>query len=141
MAGWVILNGSANAITVASPRARRARIARRVGSARAKNVVSSLSITHILYNNLVIYKTQGFEPRRGRCETGGGSGGCKDFGGSLANRTQRWPKISAIRGRDSLPDLTVVPDLSTRLVGREGEIRSLWGGGQGGTDGRTLNVR
>src|SRR2546425_9626716 len=35
-AGWVISKGSASSMTVASPRARRARIARRVGSDKAK---------------------------------------------------------------------------------------------------------
>ena len=34
-------NGSASSVTVASPRDRRARIARRVGSARAENVALS----------------------------------------------------------------------------------------------------
>jgi hypothetical protein len=40
MAGWLIANGSANSVTDASPDASLARIARRVGSARAAKVVS-----------------------------------------------------------------------------------------------------
>ena len=40
-AGWLMSNGSANSETEASPSAKRARIARRVGSARAANVASS----------------------------------------------------------------------------------------------------
>ena len=39
MAGMLISNGSARSVTVASPVDRRARIARRVGSASAANVV------------------------------------------------------------------------------------------------------
>src|SRR5262249_40321488 len=41
MAGWLISNGSASSITEASPCAKRARMARRVGSARAAKVTSS----------------------------------------------------------------------------------------------------
>ena len=38
IAGWLSANGAASSVTVASPLASRARIARRVGSARAANV-------------------------------------------------------------------------------------------------------
>jgi hypothetical protein len=40
MAGWVMANGWASSVTVASPRARRARIALRVGSAMAEKAAS-----------------------------------------------------------------------------------------------------
>jgi hypothetical protein len=43
IAGWLMWNGAANSVTVASPDASRARIARRVGSADAANVASSRS--------------------------------------------------------------------------------------------------
>jgi hypothetical protein len=43
IAGWLIANGAASSVTVASPDASRARIARRVGSASAANVESSSS--------------------------------------------------------------------------------------------------
>ena len=49
MAGCVIANGAASSITVASPEARRARIARRVGSASAENAVSRFGIGVFLY--------------------------------------------------------------------------------------------
>jgi hypothetical protein len=39
MAGPLIANGAASSLTVAGPAESRARIARRVGSARAENVV------------------------------------------------------------------------------------------------------
>src|SRR5882672_87023 len=63
MAGWLIANGSASSVTDASPEARRARIARRVGSARAANVASSWSelglfITFKLYNLMIILKLE-----------------------------------------------------------------------------------
>src|SRR6185437_658599 len=60
IAGWVIANGSASSITGASPAARRARIARRVGSASAENVASrwrERSIANRLYNHLIIHGT------------------------------------------------------------------------------------
>jgi hypothetical protein len=41
MAGWLIANGADSSVTDAAPVASRARIARRVGSARAANVASS----------------------------------------------------------------------------------------------------
>src|SRR5256885_616647 len=41
IAGWLIANGRASSLTDVSPRARRARIARRVGSARAVKTASS----------------------------------------------------------------------------------------------------
>src|SRR5688572_22793322 len=59
MAGWLISNGSASSVTVASPLASRARMARRVGSARAAKVRSRRSeacITVPFYNVMVIYK-------------------------------------------------------------------------------------
>ena len=50
MAGCVISNGLANSVTVASPLARRARIARRVGSAKAEKAASSVAfISYSLY--------------------------------------------------------------------------------------------
>src|SRR5690606_30817361 len=58
MAGWLISNGSASSVTVASPSASRARSARRVGSARAAKVRSSRSgvfITIRFNNTMVIY--------------------------------------------------------------------------------------
>ena len=57
MAGWVIWKGSVSSLTVAAPAARRARMARRVGSARAANVASRRadSIAIMLYNHLVIH--------------------------------------------------------------------------------------
>ena len=57
MAGWLIANGCISSVTVASPDASRARIALRVGSAKAAKVLSSLSwlnITRLLYNNIDI---------------------------------------------------------------------------------------
>src|SRR5581483_1103824 len=57
MAGCVISNGFANSVTVASPLARRARIARRVGSARAEKVASrSAFISYTLYKLFLIVK-------------------------------------------------------------------------------------
>ena len=41
MAGWLMANGRASSVTVASPAVRRRRMARRVGSASAMNVASS----------------------------------------------------------------------------------------------------
>ena len=59
IAGWVMANGSASSFTVASPDARRARMARRVGSARAAKVASrrvvAVCITNELHNQLVLY--------------------------------------------------------------------------------------
>ncbi len=54
-------NGSANSLTVASPLARRARIARRVGSAKAEKAASRLCITYSLYKSVFIVK-QNFAP-------------------------------------------------------------------------------
>src|SRR5579862_8257059 len=70
-AGCVISKGSASSITVASPSARRARIARRVGSAKAEKAASSPSIISSLYNYLLIVKLncrrgQGLALRRPR---------------------------------------------------------------------------
>src|SRR5579871_4618524 len=56
IAGCVISNGSANSLTVASPLARRARIARRVGSANAEKAASKEYITVCLYKRRVIVK-------------------------------------------------------------------------------------
>src|SRR5512134_731426 len=59
MAGWLISNGSASSVTVASPVASRARMARRVGSAKAAKVRSrgtEVCITVELYNVVVIYR-------------------------------------------------------------------------------------
>src|ERR1035438_3936328 len=56
IAGCVILNGPANSITVASPLARRASMARLVGSAKAANAASSPSISIRLYKYLLIVK-------------------------------------------------------------------------------------
>ena len=47
IAGWLIANGSASSLTVASPEASRARIARRVGSASAAKVASSVAVASI----------------------------------------------------------------------------------------------
>jgi hypothetical protein len=47
MAGMLIENGLANSVTDASPRVNRTRIARRVGSASAANVLLRWSDTHI----------------------------------------------------------------------------------------------
>src|SRR5690606_30179435 len=58
MAGWLISNGSASSVTVADPVASRARMARRVGSARAAKVRSRRSeacITLSFYKVAVIY--------------------------------------------------------------------------------------
>src|SRR5687768_11728295 len=58
MAGWLISNGLASSVTVASPVASRARIARRVGSARAAKVRSRRSeacITVEFHKDMVIY--------------------------------------------------------------------------------------
>jgi len=59
IAGWVIANGLARSVTDASPDARRARIARLVGSASAAKVASrrwgaDLFITDGFYNQVVI---------------------------------------------------------------------------------------
>ena len=58
IAGWLMANGLASSMTVASPCISRARIARRVGSAKALKVLSSsagvMSITNRLYNILVM---------------------------------------------------------------------------------------
>src|SRR5215510_6882383 len=60
IAGWLIANGSASSVTDASPGARRARRARRGGSASARNVASRRSDTWVFiadrFNNyMVIY--------------------------------------------------------------------------------------
>src|SRR5207244_6652509 len=49
IAGWLIANGSASSVTDALPDARRARIARRVGSARAAKMVSRRCVACITY--------------------------------------------------------------------------------------------
>src|SRR5205085_477102 len=59
-AGRLMSNGSANSVTEAAPVERRARMARRVGSARAAKVTLSLSIgmacsTNQLINTVVKY--------------------------------------------------------------------------------------
>src|SRR3981189_2316619 len=71
MAGCVTSNGSANSITVASPDARRARIARRVGSASAAKAPSRFGmpcpcISAIFYINecLLATEMQDVLPRR-----------------------------------------------------------------------------
>ena len=56
MAGCDMANGLASSITVSSPSARRARIARRVGSESAAKVLSRLYIATRLYNFNVIFK-------------------------------------------------------------------------------------
>src|SRR4051812_35101387 len=59
MAGCDILNGATSSFTEACPARSRARIARRVGSARAENAASSVGMTSImirLYNFIVIVK-------------------------------------------------------------------------------------
>src|SRR6187431_1161756 len=60
IAGWLSSNGAAKSFTDASPLARRARMARLVGSARAANVTLSgsgccLSIAPELYNHVELY--------------------------------------------------------------------------------------
>src|SRR3569833_2655992 len=95
MAGAEMGKGSANSPTVVSPRARRARMARRVGSARAANAASGFFITSTLINKTVKYKsacnqnakielflydlstTRVFQPRAGRA---GGRGGRRGGG-------------------------------------------------------------
>src|SRR5260221_31017 len=60
MAGWDMEKGLASSFTEASPEARRARMARRVGSARAAKVASSCSeelITIWFYNHLIMHRT------------------------------------------------------------------------------------
>src|SRR2546428_11080686 len=58
-AGSVISNGSASSVTEASPEARRARIARRVGSASAAKVLligsDAVAVTIGVFNQLVKY--------------------------------------------------------------------------------------
>src|SRR5437867_5000751 len=57
MAGWLMAKGLARSVTEASPEARRARIARRVGSASAAKVASRRwadGIASWLYNHLTI---------------------------------------------------------------------------------------
>ena len=49
MAGCEIANGAASSLTVASPDASRAKIARRVGSESALNVASKLRFADTLY--------------------------------------------------------------------------------------------
>ena len=66
MAGCVISNGSANSLTVASPLARRARIARRVGSAKAEKAESRFSPVFI---SITLYKY--FITVKGRLIAGG----------------------------------------------------------------------
>src|ERR1700676_4655630 len=61
IAGCVISNGSANSLTVASPLARGARIARRVGSAKEEKEAWRLFITYNLYKYSFIVK-QNFAP-------------------------------------------------------------------------------
>src|SRR3974390_792076 len=56
IAGCVISNGSANSLTVASPLARRARSARRVGSAKAEKAASKDDISDTLYKWYIIVK-------------------------------------------------------------------------------------
>src|ERR1700727_169424 len=56
IAGCVISNGSANSLTVASPLARRERIARRVGAAKAEKAASRLCIRETLYKYFIIVK-------------------------------------------------------------------------------------
>jgi len=56
IAGWLIANGAASSLTEASPAASRARIARRVGSARAAKVASrirSAAALALIYNLVV----------------------------------------------------------------------------------------
>src|SRR5215475_2119789 len=66
MAGCVIANGFANCVTVASPLARRARMARRVGSARAVKAASRLSIRISLYKHILIVKRKNRRALRSR---------------------------------------------------------------------------
>ena len=54
MAGMLMSNGWASSVTVASPRDRRARIARRVGSASAANVALSGSLSVMAFSRMVI---------------------------------------------------------------------------------------
>src|SRR5260370_36765577 len=73
MAGWLIGNGLASWVTDASPDARRARMARRVGSASAANVASrrwEVFITTQLYNHLIMHQTAK------AVNTRGSRGGC-----------------------------------------------------------------
>src|ERR1700757_4332665 len=53
MAGWVISKGAASSMTVASPLARRARMARRVGSAKAEKAALRSGLVFIMY---ILYK-------------------------------------------------------------------------------------
>src|SRR5207302_388951 len=70
-AGWLMRKGFASSITPASPQARRARIARRVGSARAPKVSLRFALT--LYRTIRLYNAEPFtgcapggQARRGR---------------------------------------------------------------------------
>src|SRR5438309_11022076 len=64
-AGWLIRKGFASCITPASPEARRARIARRVGSARAAKVWSR-RVALTLYRTTRLYNAQPFYRLRTR---------------------------------------------------------------------------
>src|SRR5215218_2011153 len=87
----LIGNGSASSFTLASPSARRARIARRVGSARAANVLVSWS-TAIEYSSdrfiklLVDYGTEAT-----RRSEGGSHGKDRGYGVRLAGRRHGGP--------------------------------------------------
>src|SRR5882724_8686655 len=77
MAGCVILNGSASSLIVVSPSARRARIARLVGSASAAKAASRFSMWGLLYINRILYnyrpivKRKQAYPPRAASELGG----------------------------------------------------------------------
>src|SRR5215831_10420635 len=75
IAGWEISNGSASSFTVAWPDAKRANIARRVGSASAAKVASRwlvFCITIKLYNQVVIYiASRAFVNSQCRLRSGG----------------------------------------------------------------------
>lgn len=68
IAGWVILKGAANSITVVSPTASRARMARRVGSLRAANLASRFICG--LFEPRVLPSTNGVQHQRRPAPTG-----------------------------------------------------------------------
>src|SRR6185503_8593092 len=91
MAGCEIANGSASSLTVAAPSASRARIPRRVESARAAKVRSSDAsgftdsyLAHPLYNVKLILNAAAATEQRQACERQRGSlaGDVRRAGGS-----------------------------------------------------------
>src|SRR6516165_2369405 len=102
--GRVMSNGAASSLTVASPVARRARMARLVGSARAANVASSRSSTTVMSGrqergedggehgrvDAVVLAVQGaeFGVRDSLAQGGGGLGHEDRAGGSVHDQSR-----------------------------------------------------